>query len=220
MLTIFERLRPTDTPDRSEPPPHLSGSSALCAPGRGPVCRPCSLSDSAVALLDFHCPRLHGPHRHPDHGEPAAKELFGNSGRTFSAWRRVLLIARPCALTVQNLIANQAISVNVSEPHPLAEPLVRGTRVLGILQFDFVGRIANRVTADGTGDRRDVGRPPHQRLVYPGFGTAAMILLASSDPGPGIAGRRYGSSAIWSCYASWSRACATARRKSPRPARH
>jgi len=59
--------------------------------------------------------------------------LWEESWRTLLGMAAVLLIARPLAQTGQNLVANQAISANVSNMIRWAEPLVCGTPVLGIL---------------------------------------------------------------------------------------
>jgi ATP-binding cassette subfamily B multidrug efflux pump len=64
----------------------------------------------------------------------------------------VLLIARPIALTTQNLIANRAISANVSNRIRWQNHWYVVRQSWAFFKNDFAGRIANRVMQTGSGD--------------------------------------------------------------------
>ena len=94
----------------------------------------------------------------------------------------VLLIARPCALTMQNLIANQAISANVSNRIRWQSHWYVVRQSWAFFQNDFAGRIANRVMQTGPAIRETLVALLTSVWYILVYGTTAMILLASSDP--------------------------------------
>ena len=76
-------------------------------------------------------------------------ELFAKFWPHLLGMALVLLIARPLALTAQNLIANQAISANVSNRIRWQNHWYVVRQSWAFFQNDFAGRIANRVMQTG-----------------------------------------------------------------------
>src|SRR5712671_3682190 len=139
MFTFFERrLKPTDTPERTEPPP---------------------------GFIEFFW-----------HFAQQAKGLFA---ALFAAG---FVIALPIALTTQNLIANQAISANVSNRIRWQNHWYVVRQSWAFFQNDFAGRIANRVMQTGPAIRETLVAMLTSVWYILVYGTAALILLASADP--------------------------------------
>ena len=93
----------------------------------------------------------------------------------------VLLVARPAAMLVQNLITNQAIIPSFSN-------LVRWQSHWHVVrqswtffQNDFAGRIANRVMQTGPALRESVVSATNAVWYIVVYGGGAILLLASSD---------------------------------------
>ena len=94
----------------------------------------------------------------------------------------VLLIARPLAMTTQNLIANQAVSANVSNRIRWQNHWYVVRQSWTFFQNDFAGRIANRVMQTGPAIRETLVALLTSVWYILVYGTAALILLASADP--------------------------------------
>jgi ATP-binding cassette, subfamily B, multidrug efflux pump len=103
------------------------------------------------------------------------------------SWRQlvgmalVLLVARPLAMTLQNLITNQAIIPSFSN-------LVRWQSHWHVVrqswtffQNDYAGRIANRVMQTGPALRESVVSATNAVWYILVYGGGAIVLLASSD---------------------------------------
>jgi ATP-binding cassette, subfamily B, multidrug efflux pump len=182
MFTTFERLlKPTETPERSEPPPgfvaffwHFTRQAkglfaALFAAGL------------VVALLDSTIPVFMGrivsliTASRP-------QELFSSFWPHLLGMAFVLLIARPFALAAQNLLANQAISANVSNRIRWQNHWYVVRQSWAFFQNDFAGRIANRVMQTGPAIRETLVALLTSVWYILVYGTTAMILLASADP--------------------------------------
>ena len=198
MFSLFERLlKPTDLPEQAEPPPGFIAffwHFARQAKGLfvGVVRR--RLRGRAAR---FDHSGLHGPHRHPDHGEPAGRAVRDILAASRSAWRWCCWSRGRWRMTAQNLIANQAIAANVVEPHPLAEPLARGAPVLGVLPERLRRPHRQPRDADRAGDPRDAGRADH-RASGTSWSTAPARSSCSAPPIRGWRCRSCcGSSAIW-----------------------
>ncbi len=182
MFTIFERLlKPTDLPERSAPPPgfvaffwHFARqakglSAALFAAGM------------LVALLNSTIPVFMGRIvTLITAGQPQA--LFSKFWPHLLVMALVLLIARPFALTMQNLIANQAISANVSNRIRWQNHWYVVRQSWAFFQNDFAGRIANRVMQTGPAIRETLVALLTSVWYIMVYGTTAMILLASAEP--------------------------------------
>src|ERR1700688_645473 len=93
----------------------------------------------------------------------------------------VLLLARPAALLLQNLITNQAINPGLSN-------LVRWQSHWHVVrqswtffQNDFAGRLANRVMQTGPALRESVVAATNAVWYILIYGSTAIVLLGSSD---------------------------------------
>src|SRR5215510_13546387 len=121
MFSLFERLlKPTTTPERTEPPPGF-----------------------VVALLDSTIPVFIGKIVTLITASPP-DQLFAKFWPHLIGMALVLLIARPLALTTQNLLANQAIAANVANRIRWQNHWYVVRQSWAFFQNDFAGRIANR----------------------------------------------------------------------------
>src|SRR5205085_9257622 len=93
-----------------------------------------------------------------------------------------LVAARPLALTAQNLIANQAISANVSNRIRWQNHWYVVRQSWSFFQNDFAGRIANRVMQTGPAIRETLVALLTSVWYILVYGTSALILLASAKP--------------------------------------
>jgi ATP-binding cassette subfamily B multidrug efflux pump len=110
------------------------------------------------------------------------EELFSKFWPHLVGMALVLLIARPLALTAQNLIANQAISANVSNRIRWQNHWYVVRQSWTFFQNDFAGRIANRVMQTGPAIRETLVALLTSVWYILVYGTTAMILLASAAP--------------------------------------
>jgi ATP-binding cassette, subfamily B, multidrug efflux pump len=110
------------------------------------------------------------------------EELFSRFWPHLSGMALVLLVARPFALTMQNLIANQAITANVSNRIRWQNHWYVVRQSWAFFQNDFAGRIANRVMQTGPAIRETLVALLTSVWYIMVYGTTAMILLASADP--------------------------------------
>src|SRR5262245_29291187 len=109
-------------------------------------------------------------------------ELFAKFWPHLLGMAGVLLIARPIALTTQNLIANQAISANMSNRIRWQNHWYVVRQSWAFFQNDFAGRIANRVMQTGPAIRETLVALLTSVWYILVYGTSALILLASADP--------------------------------------
>ncbi len=93
----------------------------------------------------------------------------------------VLLVARPVALTLQNLLANQAISANVANRIRWQNHWHVVRQSWAFFQNDFAGRIANRVMQTGPAIRETLVALLTSVWYILVYGTSALILLASAE---------------------------------------
>ena len=114
MFRLFERLlKPTDTPERTEPPSGFIAFFWHFARQAKRLFAALFAAGFVVALLDSTIPVFMGRVVTLITASPP-DELFARFWPHLAGMALVLLVARPLALTTQNLIANQAISANVS----------------------------------------------------------------------------------------------------------
>src|SRR5262249_45947171 len=109
-------------------------------------------------------------------------ELFAQFWPHLLGMALVLLIARPLSLTAQNLIANQAISANVSNRIRWQNHWYVVRQSWAFFQNDFAGRIANRVMQTGPAIRETLVALLTSVWYILVYGTSALVLLASADP--------------------------------------
>src|SRR2546430_6411124 len=181
MLSLFERLlKPTDPPEQAEPPPGFVAFFWHFARQAKGLFAALFAAGLVVALLDSTIPVFMGrivtliTASRPD--ELFAKfwpHLFG------MAW--VLLVARPIALTAQNLIANQAISANVSNRIRWQNHWYVVRQSWAFFQNDFAGRIANRVMQTGPAVRQTLTATVTALWYVLVYGITAMVMTAAAD---------------------------------------
>src|SRR2546430_12216928 len=182
MFSLFERLlKPTDPPEQAEPPPGFVAFFWHFARQAKRLFAALFAAGLVVALLDSTVPVFMGrivtliTAKPPD-------ELFAQFWPHLLGMALVLLIARPLALTAQNLIANQAISANVSNRIRWQNHWYVVRQSWAFFQNDFAGRIANRVMQTGPAIRETVVALITGVWYILVYGTSALLLLASADP--------------------------------------
>ena len=182
MFAFFERLlRPTDIPDQAEPPGGFLAFFWHFARQAKGLFVALFAAGFLVALLDSTIPVFMGrivtliTSNPPD-------ELFARFWPLLLAMAAVLLIARPLALITQNLIANQAISANVSNRIRWQNHWYVVRQSWAFFQNDFAGRIANRVMQTGPAIRETLVALITSVWYILVYGTSALVLLGSADP--------------------------------------
>ena len=182
MFSLFERLhKPTAAPEQAAPPPGFIAFFWHFARQAKGLFAALFAAGLVVALLDSTIPVFMGrivtliTASRPD-------ELFANFWPHLVGMALVLLIARPIALTVQNLIANQAISANVSNRIRWQNHWYVVRQSWAFFQNDFAGRIANRVMQTGPAIRETLVALLTSVWYILVYGTSALVLLGSADP--------------------------------------
>src|SRR5919197_1253991 len=165
MFSRFERLlKPTDPPEQAAPPPDFIAFFWHFARQAKGLFAALFAAGLVVALLDSTIPVFMGriitliTARPPD-------ELFARFWPHLVGMALVLLVARPLALTTQNLIANQAISANVSNRIRWQNHWYVVRQSWAFFQNDFAGRIANRVMQTGPAIRETLVALLTRRIV-------------------------------------------------------
>jgi len=182
MFRLFERLlKPTDTPERTEPPSGFIAFFWHFARQAKRLFAALFAAGFVVALLDSTIPVFMGRVVTLITASPP-DELFARFWPHLAGMALVLLVARPLALTTQNLIANQAISANVSNRIRWQNHWYVVRQSWAFFQNDFAGRIANRVMQTGPAIRETLVAMLTSVWYILVYGTAALILLASADP--------------------------------------
>ena len=109
------------------------------------------------------------------------EELFARFWPHLAGMALVLLVARPVALTLQNLLANQAISANVANRIRWQNHWHVVRQSWAFFQNDFAGRIATRVMQTGPAIRETLVALLTSVWYILVYGTSALILLASAE---------------------------------------
>ncbi|HEU0071492.1 MAG TPA: ABC transporter ATP-binding protein [Alphaproteobacteria bacterium] len=94
----------------------------------------------------------------------------------------LLLLIRPLAIFMQNLVSNQAIVVNVTNLIRWQSHWHIVRQSWSFFQNDFAGRIANRVLQTGSALRESVVVTINAVWYIAVYGTSALLLLGSADP--------------------------------------
>ena len=182
MFTLFERLlKPTDNPERPEPPAALTAFFWHYARQAKGLFIALFVVGFVVALLDTMIPIFIGrvitliTTSRPE-------TLFADFWPLLLGMALTLLVLRPIALTTQNLLSNQAIAANVSNRIRWQNHWHVVRQSWAFFQNDFAGRIANRVMQTGPAIRETVVALITGVWYILVYGTSALILLASADP--------------------------------------
>jgi ATP-binding cassette, subfamily B, multidrug efflux pump len=182
MFSLFERLlKPTDPPEQAAPPPGFVAFFWHFARQAKGLFAALFAAGLVVALLDSTIPVFMGRIVTLITASPP-DELFAKFWPHLLAMALVLLLARPLALTTQNLIANQAISANVSNRIRWQNHWYVVRQSWAFFQNDFAGRIANRVMQTGPAIRETLVALLTSVWYILVYGTSALILLAAADP--------------------------------------
>jgi ATP-binding cassette subfamily B multidrug efflux pump len=181
LFRFFERLlEPTATTAEAAPP---SGLVAFywhyVRQVRGLVVA-LFLAGIAVAGLDTTIPIFIGrivtlisTHSYETFFAAAWPQLLGMAG--------VLLVARPVALLLQNLVTNQAIAPGLTNLIRWQSHWHVVRQSWTFFQNDFAGRIANRVMQTGPALRESVVASTNAVLYILVYGGTALVVLASHD---------------------------------------
>src|SRR5262249_17525563 len=110
------------------------------------------------------------------------ERLFAEHGWLLIGMGAVLLLVRPAALTMQNLVANQAIAANVSNLIRWQNHWHVARQSWAFFQNDFAGRIASKVMQTGPALRESLVSLLTAVWYIMVYGTSAILLLASADP--------------------------------------
>jgi ATP-binding cassette subfamily B multidrug efflux pump len=182
MFALLERvLKPTEPPDQPEPPAGLTAFYWHFARQAKGLLIALFAVGFFVALLDSMIPAFIGrvvtlvtasrPER-----------LFADHGWLLLGMGFVLLVARPLALTAQNLVANQAIAANVSNLIRWQNHWHVARQSWAFFQNDFAGRIASKVMQTGPALRESLVSLLTAVWYIMVYGTSALLLLGSADP--------------------------------------
>src|SRR5216683_2919459 len=181
MFALFERLlKPTDAPERPEPPAALIAFFWHYARQAKRLFIALFVVGFVVALLDTMIPIFIGrvitliTTSRPE-------TLFADFWPLLLAMALTVLVLRPIALTTQNLLSNQAISANVSNRIRWQSHWHVVRQSWAFFQNDFAGRIANRVMQTGPALRESVVSATNAVWYILVYGSSAIGLMASSD---------------------------------------
>ena len=134
--------------------------------------------------------------------------LLAEAGPQLIGMALVMLLLRPAALCLQNLITNQAITPGLSNLVRWQNHWHVVRQSWSFFQNDFAGRIANRIIQTGPSLRESIVAATNAVWYILVYGTSAVVLLASSDLRLAVP-TCCGSGAMRSCCAPSCRACAT-----------
>ena len=186
MFRFFESLiDPTAAPPR-EGPPTLGEPRALArfygfflGQSRGLIL--CLFATGlTVALLDLAIPIFIGRITALlSHGDP--RDLLAGHAPELGVMALVLLVLRPSALVLQNLITNQALAPGLTNLIRWQNHWHLVRQSWTFFQNDFAGRIANRVMQTGPSLRESMVQATTAVWYILVYGTSAIILLSRAD---------------------------------------
>ena len=181
MFSFFERLlRPTLTSERPEPPAGLVAFYWYFAKQAKGLFIALFAAGLAVALLDMLIPVFMGKVvTLVTASEPQA--LFANSWHILMGMAAVLLLVRPFAMLMQNLVMHQAIAANLSNRIRWQNHWHVVRQSWNFFQNDFAGRISTRVMQTGPAIRESLVALITSVWYIVVYGTSAVLLLASAD---------------------------------------
>jgi ATP-binding cassette, subfamily B, multidrug efflux pump len=181
MFRIFEKsLAPTAIPENAEPPPGLVAFYWYFArQAKGPFIA-LFAAGFAVALIDVMIPVFIGKVvTLVSNSKP--EELLASSWPVLLAMALVLVVLRPAAYTMQQLVMNQAIAANVANRIRWQNHWHVARQSWAFFQNDFAGRIAPRVMQTGPAIRESLVSLLTAVWFIIIYGTSSLILLATAD---------------------------------------
>ncbi|MGE0749440.1 MAG: ABC transporter ATP-binding protein [Variibacter sp.] len=181
MFTRFERyLQPTALPEQTEPPARLVAFYWHFARQARVLLAALFVVGFTVAVLDSMIPVFIG--RIVTLVTASAPErILAEHGWALVGMALLILVARPLAITGQNLVANQAIAANVGNMIRWQSHWHVSRQSWAFFQNDFAGRIANKVMQTGPAVRESLVALITGVWYILVYGTSALILLASAD---------------------------------------
>ena len=201
VFRFFESLlEPTALPPETPPPAGLAAFYWHHARQARGLVLALFAAGSAVALLDTLIPVFIGrvvtiiSHNRPDALHHAVPQLLGMAA--------VLLLARPSALLLQNLITNQAIAAGLSNMVRWQSHWHVVRQSWTFFQNDFAGRIANRVMQTGPALRESVVSGTNAVWYILVYGSGAIDpdgpqRLAAGGAGAAVVCRLCGAAALF-----------------------
>jgi len=182
MFALFERLlKPTAVSEAPEAPPGLLAFYWHFARQAKGLFVALFVAGFAHAALDTTIPIFFG-HVVALVTSANPQTLFTEHGHLLLAMALVLLVVRPATLTLQNLLANQAIAANVSNRIRWLNHWHVVRQSWAFFQNDYAGRIATRVMQTGPAIRETLVALIGGVWYILVYGTGALILLANADP--------------------------------------
>jgi ATP-binding cassette subfamily B multidrug efflux pump len=181
VLRFFESLlQPTAAPPQGAPPPGLMAFYWHYVRQVRGLLAALFVAGFVVAALDTTIPIFIGRvvtlvSTYPPEMllSEAWPQLLGMAG--------VLLILRPLAMFVQNLITNQALAPGLSNLVRWQSHWHVVRQSWSFFQNDFAGRIANRIMQTGPSLRESVVSSTNAVWYILVYGTGAIVLMSSSD---------------------------------------
>ncbi len=182
MFRLFENLlQPTALPPDAPPPTGLGAFYWHYARQARGLLIGLFLAGFLVALLDSLIPVFIGrvvtlisTHQPADLLPAVGPQLLGMA--------LVMLVIRPLALCLQNLVTNQALAPGLSNLIRWQNHWHVVRQSWSFFQNDFAGRIANRIMQTGPSLRESVVAATNAVWYILVYGTSAIILLAANDP--------------------------------------
>ena len=169
MFSRFERLlKPTDPPEQAAPPPDFIAFFWHFARQAKGLFAALFAAGLVVALLDSTIPVFMGRIVTLITASPP-DELFAQFWPHLARHGAGAADRAPARADGAEPDRQPGDLGQCVESHPLAEPLVRGAAVLGLLPERLRRPHRQPGDADRPGDPRDLGRAAHQRLVHPGL---------------------------------------------------
>src|SRR4051794_20091532 len=181
MFRLFEKaLDPTELPAQSQPPAGLIAFYWHFARQAKGLFAALFVAGLIVALLDSLIPVFMG--RVVALITASAPErLLGETWYVLATMALVVLLVRPLAIALQNLIANQAISANMANLIRWQNHWYVARQSWAFFQNDFAGRIASKVMQTGPALRESLVALINGVWYIVVYGTSAVVLLASAD---------------------------------------
>jgi len=181
MFALFERrLKPTATPTHPEPPPGLVAFYWHYARQAKSLFAALFAAGFLVALLDSLIPVFIG-RVITQITAGAPENLFARFWPLLLAMAAVLLVLRPAAIALQNIVSNQAIAANVGNLVRWQSHWHVVRQSWSFFQNDFAGRIANRVMQTGPAIRESLVSLLTAVWYILVYGTSALLLLSAAD---------------------------------------
>src|SRR4030088_2317788 len=181
MFALFERLlKPTDISEAPQAPPGLLAFYWHFARQAKPLFAMLFVAGFAHAIIDTTIPIFFG--RVVTLVTNARPEtLFTEHGTLLLVMALVLLVVRPATLTMQNLLANQAIAANVSNRIRWQNHWHVVRQSWAFFQNDFAGRIATRVMQTGPAVRSTLTASVTALWYILVYGVTAIGMMAAAD---------------------------------------